>query len=395
MNYLLSLLEGRRVAIVGNGNVKEDLSKEVDSADVVVRFNHFYNYDSGRVGRRVDVVMQTITPMYFEAKDRHDDVVRAQRPVVFLVKNHFTYDTRIHVVYGSDVRVENATRLFGAYGPFTTGTTVLAYLSEKLENAEVRCYGFQDEEDWNRYLKTDAKGYNVQPFEREVMMKSIGILESLKITEPPKETRRAVVVPVKRNSTGVPGKNRLLLDRCLAEAKRAGFPISVIGDDDELLHKAHAEHGVDITPLPSIDAFADVTDSLREWRARSGFFGEVALVQCTSPRMRHEWISEAFKGLEFAPVAATATRLGFKASAIYVKEGNVFVRACQTLPPTSVARQRLPETVRVNGAVVAVHTDAFDFPSIFDAGVLRPVLVSEEDSLDVDVREDLVKAGLA
>ncbi len=395
MNYLLSKLSGHKVAIVGNGNVKEDLSKEIDSADVVVRFNHFYNYDSGLVGKRVDIVMQTITPMYFEAKNRHDDIVRAQLPTVFLVKNHFTYDTKIHEVYGNQVRVENTTRLFEAYAPFTTGTTVLAYLSEKLENAEVRCYGFQDEADWNRYLETDAKNYHVQPFEREVMLKSIERLESLKITEPPLEAPRMVVIPVKRNSIGVPGKNRLLLGRCLDEVKKAGYPITVVGDDDELLHKAHSEHGVGIMPIPSIGAFSDVTDSLREWKVRSGYCGDVAVVQCTSPRLNHEWIGKTFEGLKHAPVCATAARLTFKPSAIFLREGNVFVKACQTLPPASVARQKLPETVRITGAVVTVHTDAFDFPSLYDAGVMNPVVVSEEESIDIDNRSDLVKAGLA
>ena len=187
----------------------------------------------------------------------------------------------------------------------------------------------------------------------------------------------------------------MLLGHCLDEAKKAGYPITVVGDDDELLHKAHSEHGVGIMPIPSIGAFSDVTDSLREWKVRSGYCGDVAIVQCTSPRLSHEWIEKTFGGLKHAPICATAARLTFKPSAIFLREGGVFVKACQTLPPASVARQKLPETVRITGAVVTVHTDAFDFPSLYDAGVMNPVIVSEEDSIDIDNRSDLVKAGLA
>lgn len=392
MNLLLQKLQGRKVAIVGNGNVSEDYSSEIDAADVVVRFNHFYNYDSGKVGRRVDIVLQTITPMYFDAKNRHDDIVRAQRPHVFLVKNHFTYDTNLHKVYGDAVRVENTTRFFDAYAPYTTGTTALAYLADKLTNAEVRCYGFQDEADWRRYLATDAKNFGVRPDERGVMLDSIKRLESLKITDAYKGIDRCIVVPVKQNSTGAPGKNRALLSRCLEELKACKIPITVVGDDTELLSTAHGVYGVDVCPLPSIGSFVDVTETLRQWRVRSGYVGDVALVQCTSPKLKSGWVSGAIDGLKYAPIVATAARLTFKPTAVYVRAGGVFVRACTHLPAASVARQLLPESVRITGAVEAFHTDALDFTSFWDAGIMAPLIVSEEEASDVDTVKDLEKA---
>ena len=47
MNQILQLLWGKKIAIIGNGLVPVDVSKEIDACDVVIRFNHFYNYDTG------------------------------------------------------------------------------------------------------------------------------------------------------------------------------------------------------------------------------------------------------------------------------------------------------------------------------------------------------------
>lgn len=57
------------------------------------------------------------------------------------------------------------------------------------------------------------------------------------------------------------------------------------------------------------------------------------------------------------------------------------------MPSASVARQLLPETVRITGAVVAAHTDALDFESFYDAGVMRPIIVNEDEALDIDSKE--------
>lgn len=46
----------------------------------------------------------------------------------------------------------------------------------------------------------------------------------------------------------------------------------------------------------------------------------------------------------------------------------------------------------MNGAVFCFHSDALDRKSFYQAGTLRPVIVEERDSLDVDTAEDLAKA---
>ena len=404
MNRLLQILDGRKVAIVGNGPEAQDRSAEIDSADVVVRFNDFYNYDSGRVGKRVDVVLQTVASAWFERfkagkLEASLKAVREQRPAIFLVKRPDNYRTDTHAVYGEGVRVDNLARFFEPWWKYTTGGAALSYLAANLVNAEVRAYGFARGNDpaWRAYVAGDAKHYaDVADEERAAVTAAIDTLESLRISRPGEgKVPRCVVVPVKAVSQGAPGKNRALLRRCLEKLRDAECPVSgwhvfCTGDDIELLHEVR-----DLctpVPLPAIAALADVTDTLRKWQVETGFCGDVVLAQCTSPGLRPEWIERCFNALARAPVAATCVELGFKPTAIFRKENNVWVPASQALPAATVARQLLPPAVRFTGACTAFHTDALACDSLFQAGVMEPVMVCEEDSLDVDTPEQLAEA---
>ncbi len=395
MNRLLQLLDGQKVAIIGNGNVTKDVSKKVDSADVVIRFNNFYNYDSDKVGKRVDIVMQTITQSWLNDANKHLDVIKEQKPNIFIVKRPDLYDTSVHGIYGSDIRIDDMANEFEPWRKHTTGTCVLAYLAKELKNAEVRCYGFQDNDDWERYINTDARHYyHIKEQERALMLDSIKTLESLKISEPHVDIPRAIVIPIKEKSEGFDGKNRMLIRPCLNEALKCDIDVYVVGDDIELLKELEGEYKGKITTyvVPPIYKYADVTETIRTWRDMACFCGEIALVTCTSPFFKHEWVHLCFNELSKAPISATACELGFKPTAIYKREDGVFVPYAKDMPSASVARQLLPQTIRVNGAVVAFHTDCLEHPSLYMGGVLAPVVVSEEESVDIDTKKDLKKA---
>lgn len=394
MNRLMQKLNGKTVAIVGNGFVREDVSAEIDAADVVVRFNHFYNYDTNKVGKRVDVVMQTITPVWEKAPNKHLDVLDKYRPEVFLVRADYPYTTAIHKFYGNAIRVNDCTRWFEFEKRFTTGTTVLAFLARSLKNCKVRCYGFQDEADWQRYSTTDARAFN-HPEERKTMLESIKILEALTITNPEERLDflpQTIVIPVKATSIGCPNKNAALINRCIETALKTKLPITVVGDDYDLMHEVSAKYNIGTCALPTIPPHQDITDTLRDWRVKTGYCGDVCLVQCTSPFLKEEWITECFKHSIHSPICATATKIKFKPTAMYNFDSGVFIRTAANLPASSVARQLLPLTVRITGAVECFHTDALDHKSFFDDGVLFPIMVSEEESLDVDSYEDLILA---
>lgn len=397
MNKLLQMLNGKRIAIVGNSAVSRDYSNEIDSADVVIRFNHFYNYDSGLVGRRVDIVLQTVAQAWYDAVNAgkaHINIVQQQRPAIFLVKRPDHYNTNVHKVYGKGIRVDNGTNWFQPWWKYTTGTCALCYLAQNLTNAEVRVYGFSNEgyeDNWLNYIATDAKHYGeVANEERPVMLYSIAQLHSLKITEEPlKEIPKVIVVPIKANSEGAPKKNRKLLVPCLEKITKLQYPIYVVGDDYDLLHevKTKFEDRVLTVPLPHIDSHDDVTKTLRKWQVETGFSGDIALVQCTSPYLKEEWVEQCFDSLKFASLTATAVPLDFKPTAIFREENGVFIPNSQALPPASVARQLLPNTVRITGAVECFHTDALEFESLYQVGVMQPVIV--DNAVDIDTQEQL------
>lgn len=397
-NRLTQMLEGRRVAIVGNAQEDRDRSAEIDAADVVVRFNDFYNMATGRVGRRVDIVLQTIARPWFDRWRAGRlaaslDAVRTQRPAVFLVKRPDNYTTDAHKLYGRGVRIDNLARAFEPWWRYTTGTAALCFLADSLVNAEVRCYGFAADcdEAWRKYVSTDAKQYaSTADDERVAMLGAIERLERLAITEPRSGAfamPRCVVVPIKAHSEGAPGKNRTLLAPCLSKLRDLDVKVYVTGDDAELMHSVR--DCAEAVPLPAIGAYDDVTKTLRRWQVETGFCGDVALVQCTSPRMQASWVERCFSALEEAPVAATCVELGFKPTAVFREENGVFVPMTEKLPPATVARQLLPRAVRFTGAVTAFHTDALAFNSLFEAGVLEPVMIGGEDALDVDTAEQL------
>lgn len=80
---------GRSVAVVGNAKPKADFSAAIDAADVVVRLNHCAHLESGKVGSRIDVIVQVPTTAWFRLTEReqHREQIRTARPKVFLLSN--------------------------------------------------------------------------------------------------------------------------------------------------------------------------------------------------------------------------------------------------------------------------------------------------------------------
>ena len=398
MNQLIQLLNGRKIAIVGNGTPAKDYSSEIDSADVVVRFNHFYNYESDKVGKRIDIILQTIAGPWFTAAKEgkaHLELIKDIHPHIFLVKRPEHYTTDIFALYGNNIRVNNLTHLFEPWYKYTTGTAALSYLAANLTNAEVKCYGFSNEGDeapYNEYLAGEAKHYSqVKDDERAACLKAIETLENLTITEKGNGyIPKAIVVPVKAISTGAPNKNRFLLRGCLEKLQSLDYPIYVTGDDTELLHSV--KDLCTTVPLTAIPALDDVTKTLRRWQVETGFSGEIALVQCTSPYLNADWVNKCFDELKYSAITATAVELKFKPTSMFYSVNGVFVPLAANLPSASVARQLLPPAMRITGAVECFHTDALIKDSFFEFGCVRPVYVTEDESLDVDTKEDLDKA---
>ncbi len=391
MNRLLSRLYGKRIAIVGNGPVSKDYSDEIDNSDIVIRFNHFYRYESGLTGKRVDIVMQTVAKAWFDARFKHEDIIRKYNAEVFLVKKPEHYIPDVHMIYGTDIKVNNYCRYFERYTKFTTGGCFLLWLADNLSNAEVKIYGFEPGETWTTYIKTDAAHYrDVADEERIAVDAAIARLSKLTITNSkPISYNTTIVIPVKGNSLGAPGKNKLLLPRCIEECKKTGIDILVLTDSEELANIAK-EHNVSSYLVPPIDPLSDVTNTLRYWRDKTNYFGDILLVQCTSHKLKSEWIINCLDKLKVAPITATATELDFKVNAIFLPhQSGIYLPALPNLGWQSVPRQKLPRALRITGAVEAIHSENLDLDSMWMGGRVEMIEISQEDADDIDTVKQL------
>lgn len=393
-NRLLQLISGKTVAVVGNGPELEDHSKEIDACDMVIRFNHMYNYESGMVGKRVDIIMQTFTSAWMRAPNKKMNEILKQRPEVFLVKQPENYTQFCHAPYGPTIRVNKAFSLFNPWSPFTTGGAALCYLANFATNTEFKVFGFPSDDRWTKYIETDAHWYKaIADNERKVVDEAKEKLASFKTDGKKISIPKIVVIPVRQGSKGCPGKNRKLLFPLLEKLKNSGYRTAVVGDDHELIADASINYGIEPFFTEYIADSTDVTNTLKVWKAASGYCGDVALVQCTSPFLTLDWIDRCFDASKSAPLVCTATPLKIKQTAIYTMgSGGVWNPLISNIA-ASAPRQTLQKAVRINGGVVVFHSDSIDEDSIYNAGHMCPVLVSEKESLDVDTQEDMDKVN--
>ena len=154
-------IKGKRVAIVGNLTPPTDLSEEIDNHDIVIRLNNFYNYDSGLVGKKVDMLFVTPTETWkkMTPQQRHEDVIRQQKPDVFAVKHYTRIDDEVKrnhfcgckiYKFGQD-KLQNSQI-------YTTGTAALRILT-MCADFTCDCYCFSLDDNWQQYIATYAKHY--------------------------------------------------------------------------------------------------------------------------------------------------------------------------------------------------------------------------------------------
>lgn len=386
MNQLIAFLTGKKVAIVGNASLDRDYSKEIDEADVVCRFNHFYNIASGNAGRKTDIIFQTFARPWFEAsiEERNLDIIQEQKPLLYVVKKPEQFDSVARDFFGDNVRIEMMPTEAHKYYKYTTGGAVLCYLAEHLHNASVKVYGFPNGEQWEKYIATDAKHYaSVASEERFIVDSAIMRLEAL-----PKGERvnipTHIVIPVKKASVGAPNKNKILLPILLQKLSNSPYPVTVVTDDDSL----GLPIGIKRFIVPAIHPLADVTLTLRAWRDATGFCGDVCLLQCTSPNFRYEWLEEALEVRSRANVVVTAVKLDYKVNSIFVSRHNTGFRATMFGAPT-IPRQLLPQAWRLSGALFLFHSDYLSRQSFFDDVEVTPIFIDEKDALDIDTVEQL------
>lgn len=153
---LEKMIEGKSVAIIGNGEVREDKSEEIDSAEVVIRINNFYNYDSGKVGKRIDGLILTGYSACMETEPSQKEYIQEQKPKLFLLNE--SINQRIEKLNekfdGCEIHMLGNQSMETLY---TTGTILLKKISQMSNIKSVKLYGFSEGEEWNAYLDEFAQ----------------------------------------------------------------------------------------------------------------------------------------------------------------------------------------------------------------------------------------------
>ncbi len=152
-------MKGKKVAVVGNADPIADYSKEIDSADVVIRINNFYNYQSNKVGKKVDaLVLSGLSACMFKAPGGYptqDEIIAYYKPHLFLLSETSNQNLpKIHSRYDSCTKEMLRNRSVDM--KYTTGTILLKMLSE-IDDVDVHLYCFDKGDKWNNYIDTYAK----------------------------------------------------------------------------------------------------------------------------------------------------------------------------------------------------------------------------------------------
>lgn len=401
--HLADLCRGKRVAVVGSATPPEDMSAQIDACDLVIRMNNFYNMGSGRVGRKTDVVVLTPSSAWHNLsdKDKGEDVIREQHPLVFSIRYpERLLDPKVQAFFrGCEFARDDGAR--PSVQRFTTGTVALSRVAEYAENCTVLAVGYNPREEFLAYLEREGRHYLPQAhIECVAREKYLEICAAKTIEKPQTEPAFRVVIPARKGSSLKDKNIRLfrgtpLLVRAIETAKEAfGAPPVVLTDSEDYARLARAA-GAEVPYIDrEIKGEENIVLQLRRWRDFAGYYGLVAVMQCTTPTTSVDTLrkirAEAPKlGLRAGIAVITAAKEPHKSTAYFVRDiktGSVR-RLFREISP-SVPRQLIPETLRFTGAVSLVHSDALNDDELFRGVEWRIVDVPAEEALDIDAAED-------
>lgn len=396
--HLADLVRGKTVAVVGNAEPETDCSAEIDACDVVIRVNHFYNMPSGKVGKKVDILVVTPCTCWNKLSDDEKGlaVLSAQKPLVMAVK------------FGDRMGAPETQTFFGKCGceivrdeptapsvaRFTTGTVVLAKLAEFAENCEVKAFGFSASDEFREYLKKDGPHY-LAGAASEVCARDLYFVALSRKCR--REEEAQIVIPARKGSSLKDknlrewgGSKRSLLALAIDKALTASgnVPPVVLTDSDVYSDVANCA-GASVPYLdPTTADDENVAVKLRRWRDVSGFRGWVAVMQCTSPALSTNTVKKfldaarcsACPGEAWISVAPDKR----KTSSFFVAEGKRTLRQLDPSVDPSVPRQALGQTMWFFGGVAMVHTDALDAPALFEGAQFVGVECDSREAVDID-----------
>ena len=392
------MVQGKRVAIVGNLTPSEDLSEVIDNHDIVIRLNHFYNYDSGLVGKKVDMLFVTPTDRWkkMSAEERHEDVIREQKPLIFAVKHSQRIDKEVRERHFCGCKIYKFEQdMVRGSQVFTTGTAALRILTN-CENFTCDCYCFSFDADWKNYIDTEAKHYGKNmDLEERKRHEWIEMLSEKKMFDGSINP----VITVRKGSSLKdknirPYKNgKCLLEICVEKALKAFGSVTVLADDEHYCELAKS-YGAEVPYLDEkVEGNEDVTVRLKRWKDRCGINGRIILIQCTSPNLSLESMEkmrEMSKEADYREVIVTTVvydDVKHSALLLFDQEEKYMKQAISGDPQISRPRQELKQLYHYNGAMTSFACSQLSKESLFDDGDLKPCMIEKWEGLDIDTIE--------
>ncbi len=210
-------------------------------------------------------------------------------------------------------------------------------------------------------------------------------------------TRWVALIPMRRSSRGLPGKNTRLLAglplymHSVRHARQAGLEVVITTDIDDLenppegviLHRRPPELGSDSTLMQEV--VADVLEKTIPADA------VVVLLQPTSPLRTMSAVTECRAAFELGSYTMVMTITD--ASSAANKYGAVEEGLFRPLSAGRLFgnRQDLPPLSRPNGAVYVFRAADFISCGGFPADRIGIVRMAEEDSIDIDTLADFAR----
>lgn len=403
--YFEKLINGKTVAVVGNAPVDKDYSEEIDSHDIVIRINHFYNYDTNLVGKKVNVIFATPTGawMMMTPEERHWNVIQEQKPDVFILKHEKRVTDKIINNHYANCNIMGFTSDFVEdEGRFTTGTCALKVLT-KCYNFTCDVYGFSDNDDWKKYIDTDAKHYSntylEEAMKREYYINKLHdkIIFQTDTLEP--EVHAVITV---RSGSSVKDKNireykgKPLLQRGIEKALNVFGKVTVLVDSQKYADLATQWGGT----VPYIDkpvsGDENVAIRLRRWRDMCNIVGRIVQINVTSPNISEENIRKAVelsKGKSYREIIGSTVEYNeVKYSALmYQLSDGYMTQAMKAVPDISVPRQHLRPLYLYNGAITTFMHTQLDYDELFTYCFFIPLMIDKAEGLDIDKDEDFNK----
>ena len=392
------LIQGKTVALVGNNTPQTDLSEEIDNHDVVIRLNHFYNISSNKVGKKVDAIITTPTMTWklMTDEERNYKIIQEQHPTIFVAKHYQRIDNKIRNHHYKGCEIHELDRTLTDWTEiYTTGTMAL-YALTKCYNFKVDCYCFSFDDDWKSYIDEFATHYQRTQNKEEKFRKSL--LDKLKFKQLFPEVLKFYPVITVRKGSSLKDKNirlyknKPLLQHAIEKCLEAFGEVTVLSDSENYNRLAE-QWGATVPYLDDeIDDNEDVTVRLRKWRDKCDINGRIILVQCTSPNITVDSLKRVISNdIDHKSVVMSCYKFDdvkYSAFLFLDESKNCLHQAIPNSPQISKPRQCLKPLYHYNGAITSFHSTQLDFDSLFDNASLIPLMISEQERLDIDNERD-------